>query len=392
MGCKSFDQIVDRRNTQCVKWDGATEVFGKEDLLPMWVADMDFCPPQAVVEAVKARAAHGIYGYEIKPASLHEAVLNWLKTRHNWVVDPSWLSYSPGVVSGLATAILALTEPGDRIVIQPPVYPPFFAVGDQNDRVIVENPLIEENGRYTMNLPELEEIFRSGVKFFVLCSPHNPVGRVWTRSELLALAELFVKYEVTVLSDEIWSDLVFPGHKHTPLASLSPEIADRVITFMAPSKTFNLAGLYLSDVIIPNQGLRDRFTNQMERTAQVHLNVFAPVAAEAAYREGQEWLGELLTYLTENVAFLKSELAKITPKIRVVQSEGTFVVWLDCRELDIPAEELNKFFVEKAGIALNDGAMFGSAGVGFQRMNIGCPRSVIKDAVERIAKALQDHK
>jgi len=265
-------------------------------------------------------------------------------------------------------------------------------VGDQNDRVIVENPLIEENGRYTMNLPELEEIFRSGVKFFVLCSPHNPVGRVWTRSELLALAELFVKYEVTVLSDEIWSDLVFPGHKHTPLASLSPEIADRVITFMAPSKTFNLAGLYLSDVIIPNQGLRDRFTNQMERTAQVHLNVFAPVAAEAAYREGQEWLGELLTYLTENVAFLKSELAKITSKIRVVQSEGTFVVWLDCRELDIPAEELNKFFVEKAGIALNDGAMFGSAGVGFQRMNIGCPRSVIKDAVERIAKALQDHK
>lgn len=392
MGCKSFDQIVDRRNTQCVKWDGATEVFGKEDLLPMWVADMDFCPPQAVVEAVKARAAHGIYGYEIKPASLHEAVLNWLKTRHNWVVDPSWLSYSPGVVSGLATAILALTEPGDRIVIQPPVYPPFFAVGDQNDRVIVENPLIEENGRYTMNLTELEEIFRSGVKFFVLCSPHNPVGRVWTRSELLALAELFVKYEVTVLSDEIWSDLVFPGHKHTPLASLSPEIADRVITFMAPSKTFNLAGLYLSDVIIPNQGLRDRFTNQMERTAQVHLNVFAPVAAEAAYREGQEWLGELLTYLTENVAFLKSELAKITSKIRVVQSEGTFVVWLDCRELDIPAEELNKFFVEKAGIALNDGAMFGSAGVGFQRMNIGCPRSVIKDAVERIAKALQDHK
>jgi cystathionine beta-lyase len=392
MGCKSFDQIVDRRNTQCVKWDGATEVFGKEDLLPMWVADMDFCPPQAVVEAVKARAAHGIYGYEIKPASLHEAVLNWLKTRHNWVVDPSWLSYSPGVVSGLATAILALTEPGDRIVIQPPVYPPFFAVGDQNDRVIVENPLIEENGRYTMNLPELEEIFRSGVKFFVLCSPHNPVGRVWTRSELLALAELFVKYEVTVLSDEIWSDLVFPGHKHTPLASLSPEIADRVITFMAPSKTFNLAGLYLSDVIIPNQGLRDRFTNQMERTAQVHLNVFAPVAAEAAYREGHEWLGELLTYLTENVAFLKSELAKITSKIRVVQSEGTFVVWLDCRELDIPAEELNKFFVEKAGIALNDGAMFGSAGVGFQRMNIGCPRSVIKDAVERIAKALQDHK
>jgi cystathionine beta-lyase len=392
MGCKSFDQIVDRRNTQCVKWDGATEVFGKEDLLPMWVADMDFCPPQAVVEAVKARAAHGIYGYEIKPASLHEAVLNWLKTRHNWVVDPSWLSYSPGVVSGLATAILALTEPGDRIVIQPPVYPPFFAVGDQNDRVIVENPLIEENGRYTMNLTELEEIFRSGVKFFVLCSPHNPVGRVWTRSELLALAELFVKYEVTVLSDEIWSDLVFPGHKHTPLASLSPEIADRVITFMAPSKTFNLAGLYLSDVIIPNQGLRDRFTNQMERTAQVHLNVFAPVAAEAAYREGHEWLGELLTYLTENVAFLKSELAKITSKIRVVQSEGTFVVWLDCRELDIPAEELNKFFVEKAGIALNDGAMFGSAGVGFQRMNIGCPRSVIKDAVERIAKALQDHK
>ncbi|HKM42983.1 MAG TPA: PatB family C-S lyase [Limnochordia bacterium] len=389
MGCK-LDQIIDRRNTQCVKWDAAAERFGQEDLLPMWVADMDFATPEAVVEVIRARAAHGVYGYEIKPNSLNEAVLDWLKTRHDWTIDPSWLSYSPGVVGGLATAILALTEPGDRIVIQPPVYPPFFSLGDQNERIVVENRLIEEDGRYTMNLVELEEIFRSGAKCLILCSPHNPVGRVWSKEELLALGALVTKYEVTVLSDEIWADLVFSASKHIPLASLSPEIADRVITFMAPSKTFNLAGLYLSNVIIPNEELREKFCNQVQRLGNGHSNVFAPIAAEAAYRQGHAWLDELLAYLEANLAYVQAELAKITPTIKVVQPEGTFVVWLDCRDLGIPPEELNQFFVQKAGIALNDGVMFGASGAGYLRMNIGCPRSLITEAMERIAKALAD--
>ncbi|NMB19711.1 MAG: putative C-S lyase [Firmicutes bacterium] len=391
MGCQ-FDQRIDRRNTQCVKWDATAEVFGREDLLPLWVADMDFTAPEPVIEAIKARADHGVFGYEIKPQSLNEAVLNWLQTRHNWAIDPSWLSYSPGVVGGLATAILALTEPGDRIAIQPPVYPPFFSLGDQNDRIVVENRLIESDGRYTMNLVELEDIFRSGVKVLILCSPHNPVGRVWSREELLALGALVVKYDVTVLSDEIWADLVFSNHQHIPLASLSLEIAERVITFMAPSKTFNLAGFYLSNVIIPNETLREKFANQVQRLGNAHSNVFAPVAAEAAYRHGGVWLDELLAYLEENVAYVQGELAKIAPKIRVVRPEGTFVLWLDCTDLGLPPEELNQFFVQQAGLGLNDGASFGTSGAGYQRMNIGCPRSLLEEAMKRLAQALEEYK
>lgn len=391
MGCQ-FDQRIDRRNTQCVKWDATAEVFGREDLLPLWVADMDFTAPEPVIEAIKARADHGVFGYEIKPQSLNEAVLNWLQTRHNWAIDPSWLSYSPGVVGGLATAILALTEPGDRIAIQPPVYPPFFSLGDQNDRIVVENRLIESDGRYTMNLVELEDIFRSGVKVLILCSPHNPVGRVWSREELLALGALVVKYDVTVLSDEIWADLVFSNHQHIPLASLSLEIAERVITFMAPSKTFNLAGFYLSNVIIPNETLREKFANQVQRLGNAHSNVFAPVAAEAAYRHGGVWLDELLAYLEENVAYVQGELAKIAPKIRVVRPEGTFVLWLDCTDLGLPPEELNQFFVQQAGLGLNDGASFGTSGAGYQRMNIGCPRSLLEEAMKRLAQALGEYK
>jgi cystathionine beta-lyase len=388
----SFDQIIDRRNTNCVKWDGAPEVFGQEGLLPMWVADMDFNAPKAVQEAIRKRVSHGIYGYEQTPASLSEAVVAWLKERHGWEIDPAWLSHSPGVVAGLSTAVLALTEPGDRVAIQPPVYPPFRSVGENHRRIVVENPLLEANGRYTMDLTGLEEIFRSGVKVLILCSPHNPVGRVWSKAELLALGELAVKYDVTVLSDEIWADLVFHSHRHVPLASLSPEIGQRVITFMAPSKTFNLAGLYLSNVIIQNEELRNKFCSQVQALAQGHLNVFAPVAAEAAYREGEKWLDELITYLEGNLEHLKAELARITPKIKVVEPEGTFVVWLDCRELGIPPEELNRFFVEEAGIAFNDGIMFGSEGAGFQRMNIGCPRPLLQKALDRIDKALQNRK
>lgn len=390
MSCQ-FDQVIDRRNTQSVKWDGVLELYGEDNLIPMWVADMDFRPPEAVTHAVTTRAAHGIYGYEKKPSDFADTVLGWLRTRHDWEVDPSWLSNSPGVVPGLVVSILALTEPGDRVVIQPPVYPPFYAVAQQNDRVIVENPLIEKNGKFVMNLAELEEIFRSGVKFMVLCSPHNPVGRVWSRSELQALAELLLRYGVTVLADEIWADLVYHSHKHTPLASLSPEIAAKTLTFMAPSKTFNLAGLYLSNVIIPNPELREKYCAQLERLAIGHLSFFGIVAAEAAYREGGKWLDELLIYLEENAQYVITELGKITSKIRVIKPEGTFVLWLDCRDLGIPLEELNQFFVRKAGLAFNDGAFFGPAGYGFQRMNIGCPKVLIAEAMRRLSKALANY-
>ena len=387
MGCQ-FDQLVNRRNTHSLKWDGVLELFGEDNLIPMWIADMDFRPPEVVVRAVTDRAAHGIYGYENKPANYIAAVIKWLENRHDWQIDPKWISHSPGVVPGLALAILALTEPQDRVVIQPPVYPPFYAVVRDNDRVVVENPLLFRDGKFTMDFADLEEHFRSGVKLMILCSPHNPVGRVWREEELRQLEQLTAQYGVTVLSDEIWSDLAFPGHKHRPLASLSPEMASRTLTFMAPSKTFNLAGFYLSNVIIPNPDLQKKFCSQLQRLGLVHLNFFGLVASEAAYREGGEWLDLLLDYLQKNADYAIEELGKITPKIKVLKPEGTFVLWLDCRELGVPPEELNNFFVSKAGIAFSDGSVFGPAGYGFQRMNIGCPQVVIAEAMKRLSKAL----
>lgn len=383
-----FDQVVERRGTNCVKWDGVLEVFGSDELLPLWVADMDFRSPQAVVDAVVERAAHGVYGYEKRPDSFGETFVEWLKTRHNWQIDPSWLAHSPGVVTGLTTAVLAFTEPGERVAIQPPVYPPFYRILQLNGREVVENPLVEENGKYHMNLDELEEIFRSGVRTLLLCSPHNPVGRVWTREELTSLAELVVKYGVKVFSDEIWCDLVFKDQRHTPFASLAPEVAGQTLTFTAPSKTFNIAGLYVSNVIIPNAQLREGFNAQLERSAIGAINFFGLAAGEAAYREGGAWLDSLLDYLEENARFVTAELKRIAPQIRVFKPEGTFVLWLDCRSLPLPPEELNQFFAQEAGIGLNEGSAFGPMGLGFQRMNIGCPRSLLGEALRRIAEAL----
>jgi len=383
-----FDQVVDRRNTGCIKWDGVLEAFGREDLLPMWVADMDFRTPPAVIQAVSERAAHGVYGYERRPASFAEAVLNWYKARQNWEIEPEWLLHTPGVVTGLTLAILALTEPGERVVIQPPVYPPFYRVLQANGRVVVENPLVEVDGRYVMNLGELEEIFRSGVKAMLLCSPHNPVGRVWSRKELEDLGELILRYGVTVIADEIWSDLVFPGVKHTPLATLSPEIAQKTVTFNAPTKTFNIAGLYVSNGIVPNPAYRQSIGALMERLSMGAISFFGLLAGETAYRTGAQWLDSLLVYLEENAHYVIRELSRSAPQIKVTKPEGTFVLWLDCRDLGIPHGELNQFFVREAGIALNEGSAFGPVGLGFQRMNIGCPRSLIQEALERIEQAL----
>lgn len=387
MGCQ-FDQFIDRRNTQSRKWDGVLELFGEDNLIPMWIADMDFRPPQEVVKAVTERAAHGIYGYENRPEDYVDVITGWLQERHRWEVSSEWITHSPGVVPGLALTILALTEPGEPLVIQPPVYPPFYNVIKNNDRIVVENPLKFEGGRFTMDFEDLEKHFRAGVKTLVLCSPHNPVGRVWTAAELSDLAELAVRYQITVLSDEIWSDLVFSKHRHRPLASVSEQMAQRTVTFMAPSKTFNIAGLYLSNVIIPNNELRERFCRQLQRLNLTHLNLFGLVASEAAYRHGGEWLDSLLTYLRENVEYVTEGLGNITDKITVIKPESTFVLWLDCRKLGIPHAELNRFFVREAGIAFNDGLVFGPAGQGFQRMNIGCPRTVIAEAMRRLEKAL----
>ena len=318
-----------------------------------------------------------------------KAVTAWMENRYNWKVQPEWVVHSPGVVPGLAFAINALTDPGDKVVIQPPVYPPFYAVIEENGRTVAESPLVEANNKFTMDFESLESHFSSGVKYMILCSPHNPVGRVWDKEELQHLARLAVQYEIIIFSDEIWSDLVFSGHRHIPLASISPQIADRTLTFMAPSKTFNLAGFYLSNIVIPNHELREQFCAQIKRLGLTHLNVFGLVAGEAAYRHGEMWLKQLLAYLEKNARYVARKMSKITSKIKVVEPEGTFVLWLDCRQLGIPSQELNNFFVSEAGIAFNDGVIFGAAGQGFQRMNIGCPRALIDQALERIAAALK---
>ncbi len=387
MGCQ-FDQLIDRRNTQSRKWDGVLELYGEDDLIPMWIADMDFQPPKQVVKAVTARAAHGIYGYVNQPEDYVDVILEWLKDRHQWAIKPEWLTHSPGVVPGLALAVRALTEPGDQIVIQPPVYPPFYRVIEDNERQVVENPLKFAGGKFTMDYEDLEECFRAGAKLMFLCSPHNPVGRVWTEAELLKLQELAIRYDVIVLSDEIWADLSFPGNRHRPLAGISPEMSQRTLVFMAPSKNFNIAGLYISNIIIPGDDLRERFCRQLQQISLTHLNLFGLVASDAAYRHGGQWLDELLVYLQDNADYVAAELGKITDKIKVVKPEGTFVLWLDCRDLGIPPEELNQFFVQNARIAFNDGGVFGPSGYGFQRMNIGCPRAVLKEAMSRLAKAL----
>ncbi|HHU61203.1 MAG: MalY/PatB family protein [Bacillota bacterium] len=384
-----FDQVIDRKNTHSIKWDGLPELFGEDDLIPMWVADMDFKAPKEVVQAVTQRATHGIYGYEGDYQGYVQAFSSWLEKQFAWSVDGELIRHSPGVVLGLVISIRALTEPGERIVIQPPVYTPFFKVVSDNDRVIVENPLILEDGHFTMNFKELEEIFKSGVKTMILCSPHNPVGRVWTKEELNNLARLVTQYEVTLLADEIWSDLIFKGHQHTPIASLSPEIAQRTLTFMGPSKTFNVAGFYLANIIIPNETFRRRFTAQIKALSLEQLNLFGIVAGEAAYKHGEEWLNNLMNYLEGNVEYVIARLATVAPQIKVFRPEGTYVLWLDCRSLGIPYDQLNQFFVKNAGLALTDGQIFGSGGQGFQRMNIGCPRALIEEALEGIEKALK---
>lgn len=383
-----FDAVIDRRNTDSLKWDALGARFGNAGALPMWVADMDFPPPTAVREAICARATHGLYGYTLRPSGLNDAIVGWLGRRHDWEVKPEWLAYTPGVVPALALAVQAFSHPGDKVIVQPPVYHPFFAVIRDSGRQIVNNPLRFENGRYEMDFDGLERLFDSRTKMLILCSPHNPVGRVWTRDELTRLAEACARHGVLVVSDEIHCDLALNGAKHVPLAAISEAIADSTVTCIAPSKTFNLAGLATSAVVIPNARLRRQFANAVEAVHVGGNNAFGGLAWEVACREGEEWLDQLLEYLAGNLRFLTEFVAERIPDVKVVQPEGTYLVWLDCRGLGLPAPELKDFLTREAGVALNDGAMFGPGGEGFQRMNIACPRALLAEGLERIAAAV----
>ncbi|MBP1969542.1 cystathionine beta-lyase [Virgibacillus natechei] len=385
-----FKEIHDRKNTRSVKWDMLKPVFQTDDVLPMWVADMDFKAPEAVNEALVNRAKHGIYGYTIIDDDVTNSIINWIRKRHNWDINKNWLSFSPGVVTSLHIAIQAFTEPSDKILIQTPVYTPFYKMIEQHDRELVKNTLVLEDNYYTIDFTDFEEKLKQGVKAFILCSPHNPVGRVWKEDELQEMARLCLKYDVLILTDEIHADLIYPGEQHIPIASLSEEIAEQTITCMSPSKTFNLAGLQASYIITSNKEKRDLLNDHLSKQGHNMLNTMGNTAMEAAYLHGEAWLDELRTVLKENQAYVSEMLENHTNELKVTQTEGTYLLWIDCSGLDMDNKTLNKFMIEKAKVGLNTGAEYGKEGDSFMRMNIACPKATVVEGVKRIIDAVNN--
>jgi len=385
-----FDKIIDRTGTESLKWVFPRKVLKVEDAIPMWVADMDFEAPPAVVEALAGRAAHGVFGYPLVPPSFWQAAIGWLGRRHGWEVRKNEMAMTPGIVPALNYSVRAFTKPGDGVIIQTPVYFPFYHAIENNGRRVVRNPLRFDGRRYTMDLDDLERKIEAGIRLLILCSPHNPVGRVWTREELEALGRLVVAHDLIVLSDEIHHDLVFKGSRHVPFASLSPTLAERTVTFIAPSKTFNIPGLSTAAVIASNPKLLEAFKDETERAGFELGQVFGIVGFEAAYAHGEDWLDELLPYLESNVDLMEKFLEERVPGIRLVRPDGTYLALLDCRDLGLEPAALNDFFLKKARVYFSDGAMFGEEAAGFVRINFACPRSVLVEALERIERAVKE--
>ena len=385
-----FDKIVDRTGTESLKWVYPRKVLKVEDAIPMWVADMDFEAPPAVVEAIRNRAAHGIYGYPLVPPSFWQAAIDWLKRRHGWEVQKPWMALTPGIVPALNYCVRAFTKPGDGVIIQTPVYHPFYYAIENNGRRVVRNPLRFDGRRYTMDLEDLRTKIDAPGRMLILCSPHNPSGRVWTQEELETLGRISVERDLLVVADEIHHDLIYSGHRHQVFAALSPELAQQTITCIAPSKTFNTAGLSTAAVVAPNPDLHKKFEDEAERSGFDLGNALGIVAFEAAYAHGGDWLDELLPYLEANIDFLEKFLAERLPKVRLVRPEGTYLALLDCRGLGLEPASLNDFFLKKARVYFSDGAIFGEEAAGFVRINFGCPRALLVEALERIERAVKE--
>lgn len=382
-----FDQLIDRNGTASVKHDGCVGYFGTRDVLPLWVADMDFAAPIAVTRALAARAAHPVYGYTLYPESMYQALINWLKKRHGWRVPREWIVMAPGVVPSLFASVMAFTKPDEGVIVQPPVYFPFFSAVTTNGRRLIQNPLQLKNGRYVMDFEHLERCVAEGARMLMLCSPHNPVGRVWSQSELRDVLRIARRYDLTILSDEIHADLIYPGQTHSPLAMLTGD-SDKLITAVAPSKTFNIPGLGLSCLIAPDEAHRAAIQQVFDSLHIANFNPFSITAFEAAYRGGELWLDSLMCYLAGNRDFVSDYLIRHLPAIRLIQSEGTYLLWLDCRELGMNDVQLRDFFVRQAGVGMNPGTVFGQGGSGFMRLNIASPRAVIADALARMKQAV----
>jgi cysteine-S-conjugate beta-lyase len=381
-----FDRIISRDGSCSFKYDARQTFFGRGDVIPLWVADMDFAVPEGVQRSLEQRAAHPVYGYTVFPESLYDSLIQWLALRHDWKVQREEIIPCPGVVPSLHAAILAFTRPGEQVIVQPPVYAPFLAAPEITGRRLVTNPLRFEQGRYVFDLGHFERCAADGARLLLLCTPHNPVGRVWQRQELQALLEICGRHGVTVVSDEIHADLVYPGVKHVPLARLAQDRVN-VVTTVAPSKTFNIPGLGLSAMIVPGAEDRAAINKAFGMLHVSATNPFSIAAFEAAYRTGASWLDELMVYLASTRDLVREFLTKNLPQIKLIEPEGTYLLWLDCREMGLNDAQLKQFFVQQAGVGLSPGILFGESGSGFMRMNIGAPRSVIVEALERIARA-----
>ncbi|MCE5192847.1 MAG: PatB family C-S lyase [Candidatus Cryosericum sp.] len=393
-----LDHGLDRHNTGCVKWDQIYTIFGSDDVLPMWIADMDFPVPKPVTEALIKRAQHEAYGYSFAAPSVLDAIIERLWRVYDWKVDPAWILFTPGVVPALHAAVRAFTTPGDAVVLQSPVYYPFWSAIRENGCQVANNQLLWNGTRYVMDLEGLKSVFLphasgmsaspSRVRMIILCSPHNPVGRVWTRDELAAVGEIALANDAIVVSDEIHCELMLNGSRHTPFASLSPELEQNTIVCMAPSKTFNLAGLATSFIIIPNPRLRAAMQRRITG-AVGSVTPFGYTALEASFREGDEWLTQVLHYIEGNVTYAQLFVQDHIPQVKVMPIEGTYLLWLDFRALGMDVHELSRFLREKARIGLDDGYVFGPGGEGFARMNIACPRSTLQEGLTRLADAIR---
>lgn len=384
-----FDRAIDRHNTDCEKFDFAVEHGLPADVLPLWVADMDFQAPPEVLDAIRACADHGIFGYTGQKPDYYEAVTGWFERRFGWRTDPKWIVPTPGVVFALATAVRAFTAPGEAVLIQPPVYPPFFNVVKRNDRRLVECPLVMNDGRYEVDYDAFERaIVDSDVKLFILCSPHNPTGRVWTAEELRRMGDICLRHDVIVVSDEIHCDFSWPEHPHTPFIQAAPDMAERSVVCTAPSKTFNLAGLQASNVFIPGATLRRRFTDELNRTGWGGLNGVGQAACKAAYRHGAPWLDALKDYLRGNVDFMRDYLRDNLPMLRLIEPEGTYLAWVDFSALGLTPDQLHDLIANKAKLWLDDGKIFGEVGAQYQRFVLACPRATLAEAMERLRQAI----
>lgn len=383
-----FNAPIDRRGTHCVKFDALKDMYGRDDLLPLWVADMDFATPDFIIDALKRRLDHPVLGYPVQYDGYWQSVVNWIYNHHGWQVQREWMRYIPGIVKGIGMVVNVFTQPGDKIIIQPPVYHPFRLVPEHNGRDIVMNPLRREGDSYTMDFEQLEQVIDDKCRILILANPHNPIGITWDKVTLARLADIAVKHNLIVISDEIHCDMALYGNKHIPFASVSENAARCSITFGAPSKTFNIAGIVSSYAIVPDEALREKFFAWLTANEMDMATIFAMVATEAAFSEGEEWRQQMLSHIESNIDFVDEYLKANIPEVRAIKPQASYLVWLDFSALGLEHEKLIDMLVNDAHLAMNDGAMFGIGGEQHTRLNVGTQRAVLEQAMSQLKEAI----